>query len=143
MDATSAMHLDNAAAAATSTRASASGKRKRTGHDEEGEEDEQPLAPFPSHDDDQVQTALPKRLRDRQGQAIGRRGSTLKYNVHDLLNTLAFTRLFVTANFHAYNPSSSPVLIVFVSEEFGEEDGRRIVVWRKSFHLFPFPPSAA
>lgn len=58
----------------------------------------------------------PKRLRNRRGEAVQRRDPP-KYNAQRLLNSLAFTQVYVTANFHKYNPSASPVLIcVFESD---------------------------
>jgi len=106
MDDDSAMHLD---AAPTS-----SSHRKRTVRQRETEsEDEEQQAPNVSDDG-----TPSKRLRDGRGAAVARRDRRpLKYRPQTLLNHLAFTQLYVTANFARYNPSSSPVVIVFVSEE--------------------------
>ncbi|KAK5123989.1 hypothetical protein LTR85_002186 [Meristemomyces frigidus] len=82
-----------------------SGNRKRSArHDSD---DEQPVA------DDQLDTPS-KRLRNSKGDAILRR--TLKYNAQALLNNLAFTQLYVTANFQKYNPGLSPIVLCIVSE---------------------------
>lgn len=85
-----------------------SGNRKRSvRHRDADSEDDLPAA----HDE---LDASPKRLRNKRGDAVHRR--VLKYNAQALLNHLAFTRLYVTANFPNYNPSVSPVVICFVAE---------------------------
>lgn len=58
-----------------------------------------------------------KRLQNPQGLAIPRANPTIKYNAPALLNNLAFTRLYVTANFHAYDPGASPLLLCCVEEQ--------------------------
>ena len=95
-------------AASTLTR-----NRKRSIHqrDADSSDDDEPLPP------DNLDTAGGKRLRNSQGNAIPRR--VLKYNAQALLNNLAFTRLYVTANFHNNNPSVSPVILCIVSERDG------------------------
>ncbi|TKA75221.1 hypothetical protein B0A55_05894 [Friedmanniomyces simplex] len=59
-------------------------------------------------------TSSPKRSRNSRGQPIPRRRA-LHYNAQPLLNSLAYTRLYVTANFHHYYASSSPVIICLTS----------------------------
>lgn len=87
-----------------------SGNRKRSVSRRDADsEDEQPVA------DDPLATS-PKRLRNSKGDAT-HRPRVLKYNARALLNNLAFTRLYVTANFQNYRPSVSPVILCIVSEQ--------------------------
>ncbi|KAK0840842.1 hypothetical protein LTR03_010292 [Friedmanniomyces endolithicus] len=58
--------------------------------------------------------ASPKRTRHSQGYAIHRRGA-IHYNAQALLNNLAYTRLYVTANFQNYSASSSPVIVCLMA----------------------------
>ena len=82
-----------------------SGNRKRSvQHRDVDSEDEWP--------DYQLDTPS-KRLRGSKGAAIHRQ--IYKYNVQALLNNLAFTRLYVTANFQNYNSALSPVILCIVS----------------------------
>jgi hypothetical protein len=61
------------------------------------------------------QTSTPsKRLQNPQGLPITRQ--THHLNTHIILQSLAFTRLRVTANFSLYNPHTSPVLICVTRE---------------------------
>jgi hypothetical protein len=55
-----------------------------------------------------------KRLQNPQGLPITRQIHHL--NTHIILQSLAFTRLRVTANFSLYNPHTSPVLICITRE---------------------------
>ena len=57
-----------------------------------------------------------KRLLNNRGEPV-QTGRVVKYNVQKLLNHLAFTRVYVTANFHNYNPSKSFVILCMVSEQ--------------------------
>ncbi|KAK5137672.1 hypothetical protein LTR08_007967 [Meristemomyces frigidus] len=84
-----------------------SNRKRSVRHREADSEDEQPV-PSDHHD-----TTL-KRLRNSKGVAIHRR--VLKYSAQALLNNLAFTRLYVTANFQNFDPSLSPVILCIVSE---------------------------
>ncbi|KAK4546152.1 hypothetical protein LTR36_002289 [Oleoguttula mirabilis] len=85
-----------------------SGNRKRSvRHRDADSDDEQPVAA------DQLDTPR-KRLRNSKGDAIHRR--ELKYNAQALLNNLAFTQLYVTANFQFYNPALSPVILCIIAE---------------------------
>ena len=70
-----------------------------------------------------------KRLQNSRGEVIHRQALT--YNVQKLLNHLAFTRLYVTANFHAYHPNSSFVIFCMVS---GQDELYR-ALWYVSRHL--------
>ena len=69
--------------------------------------------------DDLEETSPAKRLQNSQGEAITipppRR--PLKFNAQRLLNTLAFTRLSLTANFSKFNPASSFIILCMVSEQ--------------------------
>lgn len=55
-----------------------------------------------------------KRLQNARGLPIAR--ETVSYNASKLLGDLAVTRLFVTANFSNYNPTSSHVILCIVRE---------------------------
>lgn len=55
-----------------------------------------------------------KRLQHNTGVPIATTQPRLRYNAQRLLNNLAFTRLYVTANFHSWNPSSSPMVLCCV-----------------------------
>ncbi|KAH9831877.1 hypothetical protein Tdes44962_MAKER08902 [Teratosphaeria destructans] len=57
-----------------------------------------------------------KRHRNSIGGTVHRRPGPLRYKAHTLLNDLAFSKLYVTANFPNYNPASSPVVICFVAQ---------------------------
>lgn len=51
-----------------------------------------------------------KRLRNPQGNAVERK--ELRFNhIHELFSNLAFTRLYVTANYDRYSTTQSPVLL--------------------------------
>jgi hypothetical protein len=50
-----------------------------------------------------------KRLQSSHGLPIARK--TYHLNTHLILNSLALTRLRVTANFSLYNPPTSPILL--------------------------------
>ena len=58
-----------------------------------------------------------KRLQNSSGVAIPTSQPKLRYNAQRLLNNLAFTRLYVTANFPAWDPASSPVVLCCVDEQ--------------------------
>lgn len=58
-----------------------------------------------------------KRLQNLHGAPISQTNPTLQYDASRLLNNLAFTRLYVTANFHAWDPASSPVVLCCVDEQ--------------------------
>lgn len=57
-----------------------------------------------------------KRLLNNHGEPV-QTGRIIKYNVQKLLNHLAFTRFYVTANFRSYNPSKSFVILCMVPEQ--------------------------
>ena len=84
--------------------------RKRSFHDRDAASDSDTEISIPAIDD-----SSPKRLRNRQGSAVHRR-TPLRYDVHALLNNLAFTRLHVTSNFHRYSHGSSPVVLCIISD---------------------------
>lgn len=64
------------------------------------------------------QIATPsKRLQNSRGQAVPQNEVLPNYNAQRLLNNLAFTRLYVTANFQNYWPSMSPVILCLVHEQ--------------------------
>lgn len=87
-----------------------SARKRRAPHDS--------IDPTSDDDDDddfKPQPETPsKRLQNSQGHPIPR--DTLMLNTKKLLNHLASTRLFVTANFGNYNPSTSDVLLCIVGE---------------------------
>ena len=56
-----------------------------------------------------------KRFQNRYGEAIKRQPK--HYNAQKLLNNLAFTRYYVTANFSNYDPTSSFIVLCMVSEQ--------------------------
>lgn len=86
-----------------------SGSRKRSIQELHVDDDEDELVASHKNYTD----AAPKRLRNRRGNAVHRK--IIKYDVQALLNHLAFTRFYVTANFQNYNQTSSPVIICIVS----------------------------
>ena len=55
-----------------------------------------------------------KRLLNARGEAI-QTTRVIKYNAQKLLNHLAFTRVYVTANFENYNPNSSFIILCMVA----------------------------
>jgi len=123
--------MDNITAAATPSPSSA---HKRTVRQRDEEEAAQPDAEHGEQEDqrsslfafDNHHSTPPKRQRNGQGNPIAR-GRTLKYNARILLNHLAFTRLYVTANFRRYDPALSPVVLVFVSpSSVGQGHGDRL-----------------
>lgn len=57
-----------------------------------------------------------KRLLNSRGEAVPTK-PLMRYNVQKLLNHLAFTRIFVTANFQNFNPNGSFVVLCMVSEQ--------------------------
>lgn len=59
-----------------------------------------------------------KKLLSNRGEAI-HTNPQVKYNTQKLLNHLAFTRVYVTANFANYNPQESFVLLCMASEQNG------------------------
>lgn len=54
-----------------------------------------------------------KRLRNPQGAAVERK--QLRFNAHQLLSELAFSRLYVTANYDRYSVTKSPILLIVLS----------------------------
>lgn len=92
---------------------SLSGNRKRrVQHGDASDENDSQQSGFVA-DSHQLHVS-PKRLRNSKGDAVTRQ--TLRYNAHALLNQLAFSRLYVTANFQNFKPARSPVVICFLSE---------------------------
>ncbi|KAK0943547.1 hypothetical protein LTR48_002826 [Friedmanniomyces endolithicus] len=71
-------------------------------------------SPHPATQPNDSLDTSPKRSRNSQGYAIHRRGA-IHYNAQALLNNLAYTRLYVTANFQNYSASSSPVVVCLVA----------------------------
>ena len=57
-----------------------------------------------------------KRLQNSRGDPIQAK-QLLKYDAQKLLNNLAFTRFFVTANFQNYSPKDSYIILCMVSEQ--------------------------
>jgi hypothetical protein len=57
-----------------------------------------------------------KRLLNNRGEAIPTK-PLIKYNAQKLLNHLAFTRIYVTANFQNFNPNGSFIVLCMVSEQ--------------------------
>lgn len=57
-----------------------------------------------------------KRQVNSRGEAIQTNRVT-RYDAQKLLNHLAFTRVYVTANFHNYNPNKSFIILCMVSEQ--------------------------
>lgn len=66
---------------------------------------------------DPEQDTPSKRLQHNSGIALATTQPKLKYNVQRLLNNLAFTRLYVTSNFQAWDPASSPVILCCVEAQ--------------------------
>lgn len=58
-----------------------------------------------------------KRLLHNSGIPLSTSHPKLKYNAQRLLNNLAFTRLYITANFQNWDPASSPVVLCCVNEQ--------------------------
>ncbi|KAK4499916.1 hypothetical protein PRZ48_008102 [Zasmidium cellare] len=54
-----------------------------------------------------------KRFRNPQGEAIERK--LLRFNAHELFSDVAFTRLYVTANYDRYSITQSPILLTVLS----------------------------
>ena len=76
-----------------------------------------------------------KRLQNPHGAPIPQpQPLNLRFNTPRLLNNLAFTRLYVTANFHAWDPSSSPVLFCCVRSQEAE-------IYRGVWCASSLPPS--
>jgi len=89
-----------------------SNRKRPVRHRDADSEDEEGLGAGPVADE--LLTTPLKRLQNSKGYAVHRR--ILKYNAQALLNDLAFTRLYVTANFQNYNPTLSPIILCVVSE---------------------------
>ena len=87
--------------------------RKRSVRDFEEEDEDEPANAYAAIN--LLEDKPLKRLQNSQGYAIKRQ--PLKYNAHKLLNNLAFTRYYVTANFANYNPRSSFVVLCMVAEQ--------------------------
>lgn len=85
---------------------SSSTTRKRTVNDIDDEDDDIHF--------ETITTDTPsKRLRNPQGDAIERK--QLRFNAHQLLSDLAFSRLYVTANYDRYSVTKSPILLIVLS----------------------------
>lgn len=97
--------MDDTMQVEASTSLSQSRKRTADEVEDEASEDEQ---------EDMISNTPSKRLRNRQGQAVSQEAR--RYNAQALLNNLAFTKLFVTANYHVYSPATSPVLLCVLWE---------------------------
>ena len=67
-----------------------------------------------------VEEAPSKRLQNARGEAIETTRPVLRYDAQKLLNALAFTRLYVTANFQFYDPSTS-FIVVYLGFEQGPD----------------------
>lgn len=85
---------------------SASATRKRTANDVDDEDDN-------IHFETSTTDTPSKRLRNPQGDAIERKQH--RFNAHQLLSELAFTRLYVTANYDRYSVTKSPILLTVLS----------------------------
>ena len=57
-----------------------------------------------------------KRMQNSRGEAIQAK-KLFKYDAQKLLNNLAFTRFFVTANFQNYSQKESFIILCMVSEQ--------------------------
>jgi hypothetical protein len=57
-----------------------------------------------------------KRLLSARGEAI-QTNRVIKYNARKLLNHLAFTQVYVTANFANYNPNSSFIILCVAARQ--------------------------
>lgn len=57
-----------------------------------------------------------KRLQNSRGEAVAGK-PLLRYDAQKLLNNLAFTRFYVTANFQNYDPKVSYIILCMVSEQ--------------------------
>ncbi|KAK1812951.1 hypothetical protein LTR12_012687 [Friedmanniomyces endolithicus] len=88
--------------------------RKRTFSHRSADSASDSDSPHPATQPNDPSDASPKRTRNSQGYAIHRRGA-IHYNAQALLNNLAYTRLYVTANFQNYSASSSPVIVCLVA----------------------------
>ncbi|KAF2168907.1 hypothetical protein M409DRAFT_20920 [Zasmidium cellare ATCC 36951] len=84
-----------------------SASRKRTANDVDDDDDE--VMQFETNTTDTPS----KRLRNPQGDAISRK--QLHFNAHKLLSDLAFSRLYVTANYDRYSVTQSPILLTVLS----------------------------
>lgn len=85
---------------------SSSTSRKRTANDVDDKDDDIYL--------ETITTDTPsKRLRNLQGDAIEQK--QLRFNAHQLLSELAFSRLYVTANYDRYSATKSPILLTVLS----------------------------
>ena len=57
-----------------------------------------------------------KRFQNKHGEAVHAK-PLLRYNAHKVLNHLAFTRFYVTANFTNFNPAEYFIILCMVSEQ--------------------------
>jgi hypothetical protein len=57
-----------------------------------------------------------KRLQNNQGAPVIAK-PTIKYQAQRLLSNLAFTRVYVTANFQNFDPTTSFIVLCMVSEQ--------------------------
>ena len=85
-----------------------SSRRKRRATDDDNEDEDNQEHEF-EH--------FSKRLRAPRGHAVAIERPDSPFQVEALLNNLAFTRLYVTANYHNYNPQTSPVILCFLSHQ--------------------------
>ncbi|KAK0955663.1 hypothetical protein LTR91_022739 [Friedmanniomyces endolithicus] len=112
--------------------------RKRTfSHRSDDSANDDSDSPHPATQPNDPSDASPKRTRNSQGHAIHRRGA-LHYNAQALLNNLAYTRLYVTANFQNHSASSSPVVVCLVA---GPQSSLYRMVCRVLPRLYSFAPS--
>ena len=92
-------------------RPSQAGSKKRTSAWLDHDEVELNETPPPELDD-----APSKRLLTNSGEVIETQ-KIIKYNAQKLLNHVAFTQVFVTANYHNYNPAESLIILCMVSAQ--------------------------
>lgn len=70
---------------------------------------------YSDDDPQEVEYTHSKRLLGSKGESVPTNRVT-KYNAPKLLNHLAFTRVYVTANFQNYNPSKSYIVLCMLFE---------------------------
>ncbi|KAK5110856.1 hypothetical protein LTR62_005567 [Meristemomyces frigidus] len=83
-------------------------KRRPTQDDENEDEVDYP------HYADTTTTPITKRSRAHTGHAISRR--QINCNIRQVINTVAWSVLNVSFNYRRYNPATSPVIIILLSE---------------------------
>lgn len=87
-------------------------KRSARALDEQSDGDDEDV--MVTEDSSVTQTPA-KRIRSNQLGPSRSLQQPLKYNARGLLNTLAFTQLYVTANFMHYNPMKSIIILCLTS----------------------------